>query len=234
MISFFVVFKDAAVFVGRWVQLHSAFVTATATAVIAVFTWALVCANRKLWQASQEHSKHLQDSVAISREAADAAKKSAEVAETALHISERAYLSIDQIGFVEPLKVGEMPNLKLKIINTGKTPAQIIDTSTNVKFFDKIPSIPVYPTGQKSQSQMTIRPGGEHTLVNIRGYTVTTKQFSDMFKGTQKLLIWGRIIYQDIFKHLMVVGFGAEFFVDNFLPVEGYNYIEEYKEGNKD
>lgn len=55
-----------------------------------------------------------------------------------------------------------------------------------------------------------------------------------MFKGTQKLLIWGRIIYQDIFKHLMVVGFGAEFFVDNFLPVEGYNYIEEYKEGNKD
>ncbi|MGP8052150.1 MAG: hypothetical protein ACLPYB_16295 [Desulfobaccales bacterium] len=176
---------------------------------------------------------YLRKGFKITEIAANAAKESAEVAETALHISERAYLSIEQIGFVEPLKVGEMPNLKLKIINTGKTPAQIIDTSTNVRFFDKIPSIPVYPPGQKSQSQMTIRPGGKNTLANIRGYTVTTKQFSDMLNGTQKLLIWGRIIYQDIFKHLMVVGFGAEFFVNNFLPVDGYSYIDEYKPDNE-
>jgi hypothetical protein len=163
------------------------------------------------------------------RKAADAATRTAKVAEDALYFAERAYLSIDKIEFDGEFMVGSVAKLKLKIINDGKTPAKIIDISARVKFVDKIPSIPDYPIGQKSQSQMIIRSGGEKPLVNIKGDIVTPEQFTDMFKGTQILFIWGRIIYQDIFKKFMVVGFGAEFFVDNFLPVNGYNYIEEYE-----
>jgi flagellar basal body-associated protein FliL len=168
------------------------------------------------------------------KKAANAATKGAKVAEDALHIAERAYLSIDQIGFVKPLKIGEVPELKLKIFNTGKTPAQIVDISTNVKVLDEIPPVPVYSAGRKSQSkQMPIRAGGEHTLANIRGDIITAEQHANVFKGKKIFFLWGRIIYQDIFKNLMVVGFGVEYAPDGFLPVDEYNYIAEYEQENE-
>ena len=132
MENYFIIFKDTVVPVGRWVERHNGFITALATIAIALFTLVLWWATRKLWKVAQEQSKDMKKSLTIAEEAADAAKKGAEVAERALHISEQAYLTVDHFAFKKPLEVGKKPEIKMSIINNGRTPAQIIELFTQI------------------------------------------------------------------------------------------------------
>jgi hypothetical protein len=127
LIPFLIILKDAAVSVGRWIQVHSAFVTAAATFAIAAFTWALWWATRRLWKASLEQSRDMKTSLKIAQEAADAAKDSAD----ALPIMERAYIFSKVIPsrkieiFHEGFDYDKGLEAVLYLINHGKTPAII-------------------------------------------------------------------------------------------------------------
>jgi hypothetical protein len=98
VISFF---KNAAVFACKWIEDHSDFVTAAASATIALFTLTLWWATRKLWKVSQEQSRDMKESLRIAQEAADAAKDSAQVAKTTLTSTQRAFVFLKDIKFKE-------------------------------------------------------------------------------------------------------------------------------------
>jgi len=134
--SFLIIFKETVISITRWIDRHNGFVTAIATVFIAAFTLALIFANRKLWKVSREHSKHLEASVAISKEAADAATNSAKVAETALHVAERAYLRINNFEVVN-FRISQHLNIRYEIHNVGHTPAEIIESLTIVDVVPK-------------------------------------------------------------------------------------------------
>jgi hypothetical protein len=121
LIPFLIVLKDDSVSVGRWIQVHSSFVTAAATFIIAAFTWALWWATRKLGKISQEQARDLKDSIAVAQRAADAAEKSANV----LPAIERAYV-FSNIKLDREIKIGDEEfNAVLYLKNHGKTPAII-------------------------------------------------------------------------------------------------------------
>jgi hypothetical protein len=123
LVLFLVIFKDAAVSVGKWIETHSAFVVAAATVAIAAFTWNLVRANKKLWKIAQEQSKHMETSIGVAKKAAEAAEKSAD----ALPIMERAYvfsnIKINK-DMSDPDTVRDF-EAELWLKNHGKTPAII-------------------------------------------------------------------------------------------------------------
>ncbi|MFZ0052294.1 MAG: hypothetical protein WAK96_11015, partial [Desulfobaccales bacterium] len=70
---------------------------------------------------------------------AKAATDSARVADQALQISQRAYLTIDQISLKNPLQQDKIPVVQLKIINNGRTPAQVIEIFSKIDIFSEIP-----------------------------------------------------------------------------------------------
>ncbi|MGP8051145.1 MAG: hypothetical protein ACLPYB_11110 [Desulfobaccales bacterium] len=130
IIHFLRIFKEAIVPIATWIDHHNGFITAVATAVIAAFTLALVCANRQLWK--------------VSKEAADAAKDSAD----ALPAVERAYLFVKVILNISDhdpdqpqINIGTMEapganKVNIIVTNHGKTPAIIERIAiTNNPFF---------------------------------------------------------------------------------------------------
>lgn len=114
---------DRVVSIAEWIDLHSDFVTAAATAVIAFFTWTLWIATKRLWKVSLQQSKDMKISLTIARDAADAAKKSAD----ALPAIERAYvfsnIKINK-DMSDPDTVRDF-EAELWLKNHGKTPAII-------------------------------------------------------------------------------------------------------------
>lgn len=174
----------------------------------------------------------LRGTLSATKEAANAATKAAKVAEDALHVSERAYLNIDQINFKKPIdqwQIGESIEILLRIFNQGHTYAQIIEMFNKVEVAKELPEIPTYWRGSTKYIQSTIAAGNRHTIGGLKGPVITEEIVQDILKVRKMLYVWGRLIYQDVFKKQWVVGFGAEYSPYGFLPVEGYSYIAEYE-----
>jgi len=161
---------------------------------------------------------------------AKAATDSARVADQALQISQRAYLTIDQISLKNPLQQDKIPVVQLKIINNGRTPAQVIEIFSKIDIFSEIPKKPVYSKGDVSLVQMTIGANSPTTLHIVGSdVVITAQELTDIHTIKRKFFVWGRIIYQDVFKNSIVLGFGAQYSPHGFVPAEGYDYIKEYE-----
>lgn len=87
-------------------------ITALATAAIACFTWTLWKSNEKMWE--------------VTKIAADAAKRSAEVADRALTLTDRPWVDL-RIEIVGPLVFDPVEgcklDVKLTLLNIGRSPA---------------------------------------------------------------------------------------------------------------
>jgi hypothetical protein len=214
------------------IETHSNFVIAAATAAIAAFTWALVCANRKLWQASQEHSKHLQETIAISREAADAAKKSAEIAENTLHITQMAYVDITDQQLSRPLEVGINPRILYEITNYGNTVAHITEIINVVDIVSEFPIDPDYTKCKVMSKNLPIRRNGIINKFATMDRPIDTDQINSIYNGTKFLGLWGTITYYDIFQKSFTIGYGVKYSprANLFVLIDGYNYIKEHEE----
>ncbi|MGB7913455.1 MAG: hypothetical protein WCF59_14665 [Desulfobaccales bacterium] len=200
IVPFFIILKDAAVFVGRWIQAHNGFVSAAATVVIAAFTVTLWLTNRKLWkvtigllEVSHEHSRHMETSITIAKESADAAKKSAEVTENAMIHSQRAYVFIQR--FYRQINAAlNIADIYVVLENTGETPVKHMMCSFDyISFPSDIPPDFEFPD--------TGKPGygiiGRKATLDIRVLMPFTV-FKDTFDKKYRTYIYGWVDYNDV------------------------------------
>jgi len=126
-----------------------------------------------------------------------------------------------------------LPSFQYSLLTSFGINEFIIETLSNVEIWEKIPEVPFYDKGRLGHSQMPIRPGGKFTMNGVQGDIVTSEQYFRVNRGKFILFTWGKIVYCDVFKKHFVVGFGARYTPDGFVPVDEYNYIDEYKEGSE-
>jgi hypothetical protein len=216
---------DRIVSLSEWIDLHSEFVTAAATAVIAVFTWALVCANRKLWKVSQEQSRDMKDSLRIAQKSADAAKESAD----AFQAIERARLFVKVKRDPPPKKGESIESIKegynrvlINIINEGKSLAIITKINwyigvMNDKEIDNKFSILESTTSEFPDGVITIR-GNDSEDIPAMG-EITNSDLHKIDYSNTYLVCLGYIKYKDVFRKVRPVIFywkdnGVFFFPD--------------------
>lgn len=182
-VSFLIILKEVFISLARWIQIHSAFVTTTATFFIAAFTWALVCANRKLWKVSQEQSKHMRQ---------------------AMLDTQRAFIFLHSIPYqVFCPKKQRIPSafgFKPQLLNSGKTPAmnawgdvyyQNFDINTPDEEISAKITIPL-----KNKPKLFIGPSNPCYL---KEFIINLQDAMDVFERKKRLFVWIVVEYNDMF-----------------------------------
>ncbi len=167
---------------------------------------------------------------------AKAATDSAEVAEKALNIAERAYLKIDSFELVQ-FGTGHHINISYEIHNVGHTPAQIIESLTIVDIVDKkIPETPNYDIekGISGPKKAFIQPTDKAAMIGISKKIVTFDEYNSVNNNNKLIFVWGKIIFSDAFGKIWINGFGAAYSpVFGITMMDGYNYTTEYKKNSE-
>jgi hypothetical protein len=166
--------KDTA----ELIETRHAFVTATATIVVAFFTFTLWRATNRLWDAGERQLRYL-----------------SETAERQL----RAYVFVVQIKVTDP--DSQHPQAEVVIRNTGQTPAHdtIVSSAANVYNFP--PPTTVFdptPVGPAS-SRFVFGPDGlghKHIPLKTLLNEVVMRGMRD---GQCILYVWGEVLYKDVF-----------------------------------
>jgi hypothetical protein len=112
---------------------------------LVLFTYRLWKATVGLWEVSQRQSRDMKASIAVAQEAAEAAKKSAKVADESLTSTQRAFVFLKDIKFKEIRGRGYSPisnyiqttwQLFPIWTNSGDTPTRNLIISVNCQVFD--------------------------------------------------------------------------------------------------
>jgi len=196
----------------QWVQVGVTFLAFVAAAIYAgIATFQLRDFDQSV-SLSQIIARQSRIQTAQSRRSADAAKTAAESAQGALNfsqqslrISERPYISIENVRFDPPLEQSHDPaTVKFEFHNAGKTPALKGTFAINV-FIDteKISQIP-----RDFPSEVTIASDrGAASSMSI--WFKKPGDFDGISNGTKKLSFKGKIKYRDIFKQWHPTSFCA-------------------------
>jgi len=183
-------------FIEHTVEIISPFLSAIATIAIAIFTIFLVIYNKKMWETTAQ-------SVAVAKESADAAKKSAEV----LPITERAYLFIDDVKQREQhantvIAYGNdrIIGINIEIKNYGHTPAIIDDSSIKIQYRVDYPN-------EGDLEMLFLKPIPPNTIIasgkpfiHTGEIKIPRVELMAIERGDTYLFCEGEIKYKDIFK----------------------------------
>jgi len=190
---------------GHVVYEYRDFVTAVATAFIAIFTYTLYAATKGLAQAAQIQSDDMKRSIVATEISATAAQKSADTAEHALKSVERARLSIEGFESVFGLsasdpKVVEFVNLRPVVRNGGRLPALRVNGWSKFEEFDASKPIPPNLFSDMPQSPY-IGAGqiGNGTTGLIGGFGVKIGQLEAAWRKTNRIIVCALVEYDDGF-----------------------------------
>lgn len=162
-----------------FINIVGILLTALATIAMAVFTFFLVCYNKKMWETTTR-------SVAVAKEAADAAKKSADI----LHVIEKAYVIVTvNIPDYKKMELGSN-GADVFVCNCGRTPATII----------KFSAILLGKDDPLSSEAYNILPGTE--LGSNKDITIFTRLTVAETQRLEKAGTYCHVIleYEDIFR----------------------------------
>jgi hypothetical protein len=204
-VSFLIVLKENAVSVGKWIETHHAFVTATATIFIAAFTCALVWATLRLWRVSQKQSRDMETSLKIAKEAAQAAQESASLQKIAMISTQRAFIFMKEFQPFNNIDstTNEIKQfiIEIKFLNYGKTPGLNVNAAVYIKFFDaSVPNdniviaIPL-PT-ETEKIKANVGPGG---LFSANPIFISRQEANDIFLGKTRCFVMIAVEYNDWF-----------------------------------
>jgi hypothetical protein len=119
--------EDPVAFFTLWLTLF--------TGILATFTIWLALSTKDLRDFAEEQARDMKESIAVSRNSADAAKKSAEIATQTLIASQRAWISPSP-QLVGDVKAGVPINIQLNMQNVGKDPAIGVSHNGMAMVFD--------------------------------------------------------------------------------------------------
>jgi hypothetical protein len=173
-----------------------------------IATIALVLATASLGYFAWRQAEDTQESLANARTSADAANKSAEIAERALIAGQRAFLSVSFVPSVQKILAEDrithwnfMPVWK----NSGETPTRNMTNHINIRLFDRpipmdweFPDIWVANTPVEDRSPIPLGAAPRDT-VNGQTVGVTIDEMKGVVAGTKWLYFWGWATYNDVF-----------------------------------
>ncbi len=239
--------KDTASALSAWIAHHpNEFIIAVSAAITALFTGILAIATIRLWNSTAELARlakrqadDMKDSIAASKTSADAASKSANLAETALFVGQRPYvfvtrphfrdtISLDTFNF-DPQAPPVWPTIKYPLENHGQTPAIIIEVCAESLFEASLPDIPEYRENRIYGDLGYILGVGDKRAPEFVFKTpITGRVMNDVATGASRLYAFGYVKYEDIFGYIHTVGFcwRYQLIANRFLPEahKAYNY----------
>jgi len=183
----------------------------------------------------------MQASIAAAQSAADAAKKSARVAEAALTVLEKPYVFVDR-RIILSKSILEIKDFKTQnsdflchlgveyfVINHGRTPAIIKNLTATMLIVANIPEhrrITGTPEIQPAIGMAQGVPDGPLKCLSNEPATVVI--CDEILRGDKFLFFYGQISYRDVFSYEYLTGFGWRYFINaNIWNPEGgdeYNF----------
>lgn len=120
----------------EWYLVYLTFILAAVTLGLAIYTAKLYHATVKLGEDAKDTSTRqaieMERSLAISKEAAEAAKKTAEVAEKAMILTERPYVFVSNVSRFQRDAIDGRYFVTYEVSNHGRTPADIDDIRAEI------------------------------------------------------------------------------------------------------
>jgi hypothetical protein len=140
---------------------------------------------------------YMRRSLEETKKAADAATKGADVAEKALRLSHRAYLGVGEFAF-EFSAAEQMPRITYVVINSGRTRAKLLKSTSTYTIGIPLPPDPLYANPIIDCAEMQVEPGQWFRRGDILT-ACTPDQFEDIKSGALAFSYWGYIHYRDEF-----------------------------------
>jgi hypothetical protein len=208
---------------------------------LALYTWRLYLATRGLVEAASEQSKDMKASVAVAAKAANAADRSAKIAEDALFVAQRPYIFVTGAWFPQIVLDRDTFNytgpeiwtwINFKLENHGRTAASIIEICADSACVVKLPAVPQYREQATYDTPRLIGADKEATVGYVFKTPIDGQVMNDIaignFMGGRRLYAFGYVKYKDIFDYTNTVGFCWYYNLANkcFLPADndGYTY----------
>jgi hypothetical protein len=172
---------------------------------------------------SARQAADTQSSLAISKQAADAATRTVE--ETIA--VERGRLTTGGIKFVDWDGKNPNPNIALQIVNIGRTTA----LASGYYFACDLYPLQVHPVKVtyhiETEGNIVISPGAVYTIDQGTGCGMLDKFSSDDYtsltKATKAIVVTGYIKFKDVFDQHWTKEFSFRSWGNGFLPDEGHN-----------
>lgn len=170
-------------------------------------TIAVIISVLALWQTCNQ-ADIAKESAIAAKASADAAYKSIEVSEKAFRVSHRAYVFADSIGQV--IKNGKK-HIAVYIGNSGQTPAYNVEVDFRISVKDYIcPDSLNFPKKSDSKPSRAYIPSHSfYRVTHPMGDSLIQNHSEAIKSGTKFLLLYGKIIYNDIFDSLHTSTFSS-------------------------
>jgi hypothetical protein len=180
-----------------WVGTNSDAVIALATLAIAWFTFTL-------YKTSQEHSRHMKESIAVARNAANAADQSAKIAEKSLVLTQKAFVFVediiaDKVPFGDPSQKG---NCRITVVlkNSGGTrPENILCNIAYDAFPDEMPMKKIFEIPDEDEPIRAVI-GPQASFYSFYKDLSIGILAVDLIQYKNIAYIWGWIDYDDVFE----------------------------------
>lgn len=210
---------DDGVAAAWWqVRLTAAYVLVTALLfLVAVGQLVAIARQAKAMQESLDLTraqlKVTADGLAVAKQAAEAATKSASAAERTLYLTLRARIDVLRIAVAE-FGAGQTPTAELVFVNSGGKPAHLIAQCVIIQITDQPWAVePEYPQDAEWESSrnIAVRKGGEHGIRVRFDSPISAEAWERIETGTLKVRVYGAVRYNDGFGKTRTTKFGREY-----------------------
>ncbi|MGN6383746.1 MAG: hypothetical protein ACTHMK_14175 [Dyella sp.] len=207
VIAVAVIFRDPRV-VGKFIEDNEAVIETISTLAVAIFTFTLWTATRKLGELALDQGEAMERSISEAAKATQAtaqiaavAKENATLMQSLMHKQMRAYVSVDagQATFQDgALRFAAIP----VITNTGFTPARKLSfhamaavLDTNLRDDHRFEEF-----GSKNVADATLSPRQSYTFNSVIRERFPDNEVRSIMSGeARRLYVWGTITYEDVF-----------------------------------
>ena len=203
----------------NWVDQKGPFVTALATAVIAVLTGIYVHYSSAQWKAMRDQLPLLQKSADAADSAARIANRNADDSERFFRLQNRPFITVSKLEQTTPLESGDS-RISLSTHNSGRTPALKLRIFSGVFIGNKAIKL-----NSAHRSEAVIASDKETTNT----YTLSLNETdAKVVMSGSELVFKGTIQYTDIFKEWHSTTFCARYFPKekNYKYCENRNDVE--------
>lgn len=140
--------------------------------------------------------------VKASETQAETSRDALEHSKEILAVSERAYIGLRGMNFVEPFSIGSQPEVKIKLINGGRTPAFNISAKMAFLIRQNTAEFPDDFDKASDKIQIYLIPAGEIRTVEYshKDFIVDKNTYEQITNGLVKLFVVASIYYEDFLK----------------------------------
>ena len=177
-------------------------------------------------KAADKQSEYMRDALAESCKASEAAMKSADIADKALRLSERAHLAFGHYEIQHLEDMTKDIRISYAIINTGRTPAFLLKCDLGFKIAESLSADVKYNRPTTNEGAVPVY-NARPLLRPININSVSEPDRRAVLDGKKHLWFYGGWVYRDVFNtehtsHFILTYEGGTLVLDTDHPQ--YNY----------